>query len=470
MKRNNHLPGIFAVFLLISVLHIRAQTPLKLSYADFLGNIVAHNPMAQQATNISQYGDLQLRAARGKYDPQLTGSHENKFFGGTNYFTTVNSEIKQPLFTSQFFRFGYDYGIGSYVNPDQRTSSFGLPYVGMEVALLQGMMMDKRRADVLKSRAYVKYYEAENQILINQLLFESSQKYFDWLFSLRQVSLNDYFLELAEQRYRGIEELTNIGERPAVDTIEAGLFIQSRLLDLQNARLENLKNANDLAAFNWQNESMGAVSVSYIPADTLDVYYERAKNRLSQILYQDTLRNPVISKYSALQGVLEIDNRLKKEMIKPQLNVNYNLLSNNSLDAAPVFATNSYKWGINLSFPLLFRTPVNEYRMAKIVSSNNSLELLNKNNELNYKMNLLGQSMSVLAEQLLNAQKSVTYSKRLVEAEKERFALGESSLFLINTRESKWLESELKLAEYKLKFIKAALQIIYLKGNLNYTL
>ena len=106
MKRNNHLPGIFAVFLLISVLHIQAQTPLKLSYADFLGNIVAHNPMAQQATNISQYGDLQLRAARGKYDPQLTGSHENKFFGGTNYFTTVNSEIKQPLFTSQFFRFG----------------------------------------------------------------------------------------------------------------------------------------------------------------------------------------------------------------------------------------------------------------------------------------------------------------------------------------------------------------------------
>ena len=68
----------------------------------------------------------------------------------------------------------------------------------------------------------------------------------------------------------------------------------------------------------------------------------------------------------------------------------------------------------------------------------------------------------------MNAEKSVRYSKVLVEAEKQKFSLGESSLFLINTREAKWLESELKLAEYKLKFVKATLQVIYLNGDLAY--
>jgi hypothetical protein len=80
------------------------------------------------------------------------------------------------------------------------------------------------------------------------------------------------------------------------------------------------------------------------------------------------------------------------------------------------------------------------------------------------------QNLSVIAGQVVNAERSALYSKQLVNAEKLKFENGESSLFMLNTRESKWLESELKLAEYKLKFMKAYLSIIYLKGNLNYNL
>jgi outer membrane protein TolC len=85
-------------------------------------------------------------------------------------------------------------------------------------------------------------------------------------------------------------------------------------------------------------------------------------------------------------------------------------------------------------------------------------------------MRTLKQNISLLAEQLQNAERSVKYSKQLVEAEKLKFTNGESSLFILNARENKWLESELKLSEYKLKFIKTVLNIIYLKGNLNYQL
>ena len=75
-----------------------------------------------------------------------------------------------------------------------------------------------------------------------------------------------------------------------------------------------------------------------------------------------------------------------------------------------------------------------------------------------------------MSQQLQNADRSAKYSKQLVEAERLKFENGESSLFLLNTRENKWLETELKLAEYKLKFIKTVLNIIYLNGNLDYKL
>ena len=114
------------------------------------------------------------------------------------------------------------------------------------------------------------------------------------------------------------------------------------------------------------------------------------------------------------------------------------------------------------------RNSTNEYRVSKVLSYSNELDLLNKNNELKFKLNAIYKTLNILSEQILNAQKTLQYSQLLVDAEKQKFNIGESSLFLINNRESKWLDASLKLADYKLKFIKTMLQIVYLKGSMKY--
>lgn len=301
------------------------------------------------------------------------------------------------------------------------------------------------------------------------MLFESSLKYFDWLFSVKQVSLNNYFLDLARQRLLGIESLASIGEKAAVDTVEAAIFYQSRLLELQTAIIESQKQNYNVASLNWQSLEMPAMSI-YAPQDSLDKYFERVKNQFVLNLYQDSSVNPIIEKYKSIQSVLKIENRIKQEMIKPKLNVNYNFLSYNYNSFSPVYTQNNYKWGVDLSFPLLLRKSRNEYKMSKLNYQNNTLELANKNNEIEFKLSALKQNISVLAEQLQNAERSVRYNKLLVDAEKLKFSNGESSLFILNSRENKWLESELKFSEYKLKFIKNVLTIIYLNGSLNYQL
>ena len=172
--------------------------------------------------------------------------------------------------------------------------------------------------------------------------------------------------------------------------------------------------------------------------------------------------------YRAKQKVLEVEERFKKEMIKPRLDITYNFLSSNQTSSLPVFSSNSYKWGATLSFPLFLRNPINEYKIASLNADNNAYDLANKTNEIGLKQNYLKQTLLVLTNQLTTAEKSVLYSKKLLEAEKLKFDNGESSLFMINTRENKLLETELKLADSKLKFIKCILGIIYLNGNLEY--
>ncbi len=469
MIKNNY--NIFLILSLLFVFSLEgiSQTLTILSYENYLNNVLENNPIAKRAENIKQYGELQYKAAKGNFDPFISGSYDNKQFNGSNYYSILSSSAKLPIFTAQNLKFGYEYGVGANINPEQYTSSYGLPYVGLEVGLLQGMFIDYRRAEVLKSREYVQYYSAEKNIQLNGLLFESSLKYFDWLFSLRQLSLNNYFLDLARQRLIGIESLASIGERAAMDTIEAAVLYQTRLLDFQNSQIENKKQNNELASFNWQASSMDINNI-YTPSDSLDSYFEKAKTSLMKRLYQDSISNPVIDKYNSFQSILKIDNKLKREMIKPKLDVNYNLLSYNPNSISPVYSQNNYKWGVDLSFPLFLRKARNEYKMSRINAENNTFELTNKSNELNYKLNALKQTIGLIAEQLLNAERSVRYNKQLVEAEKLKFNNGESSLFILNARENKWLESELKLTEYKLKFIKTVLNIIFLKGTLNYQL
>lgn len=467
MKKNS-VNLLFLTFLFLTLTGY-CQNTIVLSYDMYLKNVLENNPLSKRADNLKKYGELQYKASKGNFDPFVSGTYDNKNFNGSNYYSIVNAGVKVPLFTSQNLKFGYEYGVGANINPEQYTSSYGLPYVGLEVGLLQGLLIDYRRADLLKSKEYVNYYSAEKNIQLNGLLYESSLKYFDWLFSLKQLSLNNYFMELAKQRLLGIESLASIGERAAMDTIEAAILYQSRLLDFQSAQIDIQKQNNDLAIYNWSVNG-ASINTIYSTLDSIDTFYEKAKKGIVKQLYQDSSYNPIIEKYNSYQKVLGIEARLKKEMIKPKLNVNYNALSYNPDSYSPVYSQNNYKWGVDLSFPLLLRKSRNEYKMAKISFQNNSFELANKSNELDFKLNALKQTINILSEQLQNAERSVKYNKQLVEAEKLRFNNGESSLFILNARENKWLESELKLVDYKYKFIKTSISIIYLKGTLNYQL
>jgi outer membrane protein TolC len=68
--------------------------------------------------------------------------------------------------------------------------------------------------------------------------------------------------------------------------------------------------------------------------------------------------------------------------------------------------------------------------------------------------------------ELVGIQKnSVSYSVTLRNGEEEKFRMGESSFFLLNTRERNLLESELKLVELQAKYAKAGLTLEWSSGR-----
>jgi outer membrane protein TolC len=262
--------------------------------------------------------------------------------------------------------------------------------------------------------------------------------------------------------------MVKIGEYAPIDTIEAAIIFQSRLLDYQAAVNELQKSGNDLLFYmtNGQSNTANLTPDDIAPDDSLESYFNRSQAKLSAIIGAETSQHPSLLKYRALNSVQETDLRLKREMRKPQINVQYNLLAlpqNNEF----LISTNNYKWGLSVNVPL-FRATRNDFKLSELSQLNTKLELQNKTVELSLKMAATRRTISIISEQITIADRNARYSRQLLEAEQLKFGSGESSLFLLAMRENKWLESELKLCEYKYKFVWTVMQMVYLSGLLNY--
>jgi outer membrane protein TolC len=456
------------IVLLVLVINQKTSAQDSLSYASFISNVKEFHPLMKIAKNFGEIASLQIKAAKGGFDPQFTSEYENKFFNSSHYYSVIDAKIKQAVYSSHYLSAGYKYAQGDFVNPENRTPNQGLPFIGIETSLLQGFAFDKRRSDVLKAEGYSNYLAAEQEAVQNEILFSATGYYFEWIYAIQELALLKKYVTVASDRFETVKVLVAVNEVAAIDSVEASILFQTRLIDYQQAQQEYFKKSANLLKSNWTNDTITNYSMDkIITKDSLDYYYLKARMTQTSLLTNNDMNNPSLLKLTAQGDVLRIDQRLKKELIKPKLDLSYNLLSNKSLST---FNTNNYNWGIKFSMPIGMRMSRNEFALSKIRVENNSYEFDTKFNEIQFKVNYLVKNIAFIDEQIGLAEKNKNFSTQLLNAEKIKFEAGESSLFLVNTRESKLLESELKLAAYKTKYILTLFELMYTKGTLQFNL
>lgn len=95
------------------------------------------------------------------------------------------------------------------------------------------------------------------------------------------------------------------------------------------------------------------------------------------------------------------------------------------------------------------------------------MDAVNKRNELVNKTKSTINEFNISQKQIDIYSKNVNNYQRLWESEKRLFESGESSLFMINSREISYINAQLKLNELFNKNKKAALEAEYSFGLLN---
>src|SRR5690606_33125183 len=111
------------------------------------------------------------------------------------------------------------------------------------------------------------------------------------------------------------------------------------------------------------------------------------------------------------------------------------------------FFENNYKWGLSVYTPLMWRKARGETRLAeaKIDFKQNSRNL--KELQLRTKLENELNGWSALNAQINTYTRNVAALEMLLQGEVRRFEIGESSLFLVNSREVSVFSSRVTLNE-----------------------
>jgi hypothetical protein len=126
-------------------------------------------------------------------------------------------------------------------------------------------------------------------------------------------------------------------------------------------------------------------------------------------------------------------------MLKPVLNVKYNFLTTPQNDVG--LSMRDYRWGAGFALPLAYRKQRADIQMTKITQLETDLQRDQQEQILETNRAALRETVGQVADNLSSFGSIATNFSTLLEAEQEKFSMGESTVFLVNARENQYLQS-----------------------------
>ncbi len=437
-----------------------------LQWKDIETLINANHPVIKQAGLSIDQAREDLRISRGGFDPKLETKYSRKEFKETTYYNIWEGKLKVPLWLGEV-RGGYDKNLGTFLNPERTTpDQDGQLSFGVTLPLLKGLMTDPRRNTLRQAQAFQNIARAEQRKMVNKLMFEANKAYWNWYYFYRQAEYLDSAYQLTSIRFEGIKRNIRLGELPAVDSVEAKIILQTRSIQLREARVDAQNARLILGTFLWsaQNEPI-EIAEQAIPeqpelvgeVEGFEWYLQRLR-----------LEHPELEKLRYKQTQMKLNERLYRNQLLPQVDVSYDLIRNidtQSSEGTDFRATENYKVGLNFSFPILLRKTRGKLRQTQFKIRENEFDQAQTTRSLEISLLALDNSLQNL-ESLIAQQADMVQNYRLLyRSELRKFRVGESTVFLVNARESKLIESQIKLIALWMKYKKTDAEIIYTAGG-----
>src|SRR5574343_159349 len=267
-----HLSKIcFILFLMLFSINSNAQVDsnLKLSFNNFLQVVKLNHPLLKQADLITKSAAANTLMSRGSFDPKLFYKFNNKFFENKNYYELQNAGLKIPTWYGIEIKTGVEQNMGMYLSPENTTPLQGLTYAQISVPILQGLIIDERRATLFQAKIFEQQSAFDKTLAVNEVLYKAGKAYWEWQLAYANLQIFQNAVNLSQVRFEAIKKSTRLCDRPIIDTVEASIQLQDRILSFQQAQIEYRTKSLLLSNFLWlENNTPVEITDNTIPENT----------------------------------------------------------------------------------------------------------------------------------------------------------------------------------------------------------
>jgi len=424
--------------------------PLMLE--EVLESVVSQYPVLLAAIQERAMAEGKALGAQGAFDTKLSAKSEMNQFGFYKN-RTNGAEVSQPLrnLGGEVFG-GYKRGQGNFGpwEEDLLSLSGGEWSGGIRLPLFRNREIDERRTDLLIAELSITLANAsiEKQRL---KLFETAAKfYWEWASAGLKLQVAEALLQIAEERIQQVEEFVDAGQVAAIEVVDNRRAIFQRRSAVVSAERALQNAAFELSLFYRGDDGQPRIA----PRERLPQLPEPAlltPERIEADLMRALDIRPEILGTEVEQQQSDAALKLAQNQMKPEIDVSAQYGRDNGTGSITKRGS-EFIAGLTLKTPFQRRKAKGEMAIQEAKLAQLDQKLRFARDRVSVEVRDAVSALEAAFQRLELTRLEAEAARQLAEAERERFELGDSTLFVVNLRELSAADARLKvitsLAEY----------------------
>lgn len=458
-----------SILTLIGAGALAASGPLTLD--EVIESALTSLPTVEAARLAIEKAQGSRLSTRGAFDTEIVASGSGDAIG---FYDRVEGEVQVRQATTLWglqlvggYRNGYDH---PPYDGKRVTSEGGEIKAGLLLPLLKGGPIDKARLAAALAEYDIDLAELELDLVKLELVRTAGKAYWEWVRAGLELRIVQQLLDLALQRQEFVKAQVESGDRPAIQLVDNDRLVADRTREQVAARQSLRRAAIKLSLF-WRDGSGEPLMPHPDRLPDLPEQVVATDMDLTRALEVTLPERPDLKQLDVLQSKLEQELRLAQNAILPKLDLKLGASKElgvkrdyASVDGFESKNETEVNLGLSFAFPVQIRQARGKANALQASLGSLAQKARFLRDKLRNEVNEAFTDMLAANRQSELASQTVELTLDLQDAEREKFELGQSDIFILNLREESAAKAQAKLVDTLIKGQSARLSFFTAAG------
>lgn len=399
------------------------------------------NPYVYRAIGKKYVAQERLSGTEGLFDTKIVAKYDEKDYPVTDG-SYYGASLEKPTEIGIDLSAGYRYAYGTQEYNNIKTGKNGEFIAGAKIPIIALLnQIDERRLRVGLTKMDLQNSDYEYKEAMRGLYFRLMSDYYLLLNNKALVTISEEMLQKVEKRRTFLESNVEKGNLPEITLLEASQQVINAKQNLLSSKR---------AYENKLTELLGYLNLSKEKFDALYHLPKLPDALEKELTFDDSFQTAIQRRadfkiFNTEIEKLLLENKNNERKKYPEVDLGL-------YGVQDVNEESGFKLSLNMSFPIA----QSEYR-AKSAEIQESIKVVNSDKEtrlIELKIDLQNiiNSLNIVQQNLQSAQEETLLLEKLESAERRKYELGSSTLFLLNQREIATMQSRRKIVSYKLEY------------------